>query len=110
MPPSIQDYRILLEDGKGPIPDKTNLQIYDRACKQGWADGCSHRGHQQLQARDVKGGVESLSRACDLNMATACADLGAMFERGDPVLPDPARAATFLARACALGVASACRR
>ena len=32
-----------------------------------------------------------------------------MFERGDPVLPDAARAATFLKRACALGLASACR-
>lgn len=38
--PAPKDYFILLRDGKGPLPDRTPLELYGRACRQGWADGC----------------------------------------------------------------------
>jgi hypothetical protein len=39
--PSLSDYPILLQEGNGLPPDQTPDQTYDRACKQGWTDGCS---------------------------------------------------------------------
>ena len=34
------DYFIVLREGKGALPDRTPLELYDRACTQGWAIGC----------------------------------------------------------------------
>ena len=49
--PSVDDYRIVLRGRKGPLPDLTPLQLSQRACVQGFSDGCSHacaEGDQSL--------------------------------------------------------------
>jgi hypothetical protein len=39
-PPDTNDYRIVLRGRKGSIDDLSPLQLYQRACRQGFADGC----------------------------------------------------------------------
>ena len=39
-PPSIADYPIILQGAKGPIRNLTPLELYERACVQGFSDGC----------------------------------------------------------------------
>lgn len=46
--------------------------------------------------------------ACNANNATACASLGAMYERGLGVEADPARAATLYQQACQAGEPHGC--
>jgi len=39
--PALADYRIVVRDGRRPLPPGLPPpQIYQRACKQGFADGC----------------------------------------------------------------------
>jgi hypothetical protein len=38
--PQIADYRIVLREGKGPLPPLSPEAIYDRACAQGWSRAC----------------------------------------------------------------------
>ncbi len=47
-PPTLDDYRIVLRGRKGPLPDLTPLQLYERACVQGFDDGCrlAETGHR----------------------------------------------------------------
>lgn len=40
-PPAASDYPLLLQEGKGPLASLSAAELFDRACKQGWADGCS---------------------------------------------------------------------
>jgi hypothetical protein len=37
---SVEDYRILLSEGKAPLLDLAPLDLYSRACAQGFPDGC----------------------------------------------------------------------
>jgi TPR repeat protein len=39
-PPQVTDYRIVLRGRKGPLPGLTPLQLYQRACAQGFSEGC----------------------------------------------------------------------
>ena len=55
-PPALADYAIVLRDGRRPLPVLPPLQIYRRACEQGFADGCR--------------------RACGLGDRRACAGEG----------------------------------
>jgi hypothetical protein len=43
-PPTLVDYPIILEEGKGPIRDKRPAALYARACEQGWLDTCGRTG------------------------------------------------------------------
>lgn len=38
--PALDDYRIVLQGRKGPLPDVTPLGLYQRACIQGFIDAC----------------------------------------------------------------------
>ena len=38
--PSLTDYPIVLREGKGPLPSVPPLELYQRACTQGFGDGC----------------------------------------------------------------------
>jgi hypothetical protein len=38
--PQPADYRILLREGKGPLPALSPSELYDRACSQGWSAAC----------------------------------------------------------------------
>ena len=40
--PRLTDYQIILRDGKGPLANLMPLELYDRACNQGFVDGCEH--------------------------------------------------------------------
>jgi hypothetical protein len=42
--PRLADYPLVLREGKGPVPDRTPLALYTRACNQGWSQAC-----QQLE-------------------------------------------------------------
>ena len=53
MAPGLADYEIVLRQGKGSPPVSSPLQIYQRACTQGFLDGCR--------------------QACDLGDQQACA-------------------------------------
>lgn len=59
--PSVRDYYIILREGKGDLPDRTPLELYGRACGQGWIDGCQ--------------------KACLIGDANACAIIGAPSRR-----------------------------
>lgn len=41
VPPTLDDYPILLRGSKGPISDRTPASLDARACAQGWPDTCS---------------------------------------------------------------------
>ena len=34
------DYQLVLREGKGPLPGLTAVELYTRACDQGWPDAC----------------------------------------------------------------------
>jgi hypothetical protein len=38
--PRPADYPIVLREGKGPLPDRTLIELLTRACNQGWTSGC----------------------------------------------------------------------
>ena len=40
--PSLTDYPIILREGKGPLTNLIPLELYNRACTQGFLDGCEH--------------------------------------------------------------------
>ena len=40
LPPTLADYEIILREGRRPLPVLSRLQIYQRACAEGFADGC----------------------------------------------------------------------
>jgi len=41
--PSIADLRLVLREGKGPLPDLPDTQLRERACAQGWQEYCGAR-------------------------------------------------------------------
>ena len=43
-PPALGDYQIVLREGRRPLPALSPLQIYQRACAEGFADGCQQAG------------------------------------------------------------------
>ena len=38
--PQPADYPLLLQEGKGPLSSLTPAELFENACRQGWADGC----------------------------------------------------------------------
>jgi TPR repeat protein len=109
MPPRAVDYRVLLQEGNGPIRVANETQLYEMACRQEFADGCSRLGGIYLQAGDVAHAIPTLDRACELKAGSACMDLAALFGGSGRVLRDDTRSAAYFKKACALGVAGACR-
>jgi hypothetical protein len=113
-PPRAADYPILLQEGQGPLTELSPLQLYERACHQGWADGCNRLAGVYFggiqTARDVPRAISALERACDMKLASACADLGVILQQGDGVPSDPAKGRAHLQRACDGGFRPACQR
>jgi hypothetical protein len=109
MPPLPADYRVLLQEGMGPVAIASEQHMYELACRQEFADGCLRVGTLYLQSRDIARAIPALERACDLKSGSACMELATLFERGEQVLPDSSKSAAYLKKACALGVANACR-
>jgi hypothetical protein len=44
--PQLADYRIVLREGKGPLPPMRPGDLYERACSQGWLAACDEVPHQ----------------------------------------------------------------
>ena len=57
--PALADYDIVLREGRRPIPILPPLEIYQRACEQGFADGCrracEHGDRRACQAAAAAG-------------------------------------------------------
>ena len=108
------DYPILLQEGQGPLEGLFPAELYDRACRQGWADGCSRLAGVYFLGtggeRDVPRAMIALERACNLQSTSACADLGMILQKGDGVPSDPEKARAYLKRACDGGFGAACGR
>jgi hypothetical protein len=112
-PPTPEDYAIVLQNGKGELPDRTPNALYQRACTDGWLNGCERLAAAYLQgegaARDPIQAAALFQRACEGGSATACSNLGLMHHRGDGIPQDVAKGIAYLKRSCELGYASACR-
>ena len=112
-PPRIEDYQIVLLHGKGPLPDRTSLQLFERACRQGWMTGCENAATLYLRGegtpRDPARAANEFDKACNGGNPSACSNLGLMYRNGDGVARDDERAVASMQKACALGMASACR-
>jgi hypothetical protein len=110
--PRIVDYQIVLLEGKGPIRDRTSLQLYERACRQGWMAGCEAVATLALRGegtpRDPSRAAHEFDKACTGGEPTACSNVGFMYRNGDGVARDDARAMAYLEKACGLGLANAC--
>jgi hypothetical protein len=111
--PLFNDYVQMLRQGKGPIPERSAFDVYNRACNEGWPSACGNLGGLYFQGKDVPQdkphAIQLLTKACEGGSARSCANLGLMYKRGDGTPPDPARALADLKRACDLGLAEACK-
>jgi TPR repeat protein len=112
--PRYQDYLVVLQGGRGPLPDTTPLAVFTRACDQGFIAGCASVGDTYFEGA---GGVPKDRQrarilwedACDRGHPQSCFNLGVMHRFGDGVPADNARAAGFMRRACDLGNSNGCR-
>ncbi|MEO8309829.1 MAG: RnfABCDGE type electron transport complex subunit D [Caldimonas sp.] len=112
--PTPADYPILLQEGQGQLQGLPPAELFERACRQGWSDGCVRLAGVHFLAtgsdRDVPRAVIALDRACTLRSASACADLGVMLQEGDGIPSDPEKGRGYLGRACDGGFQAACKR
>ena len=111
--PGLRDYPIVLREGKGDTGDRTPLELYTRACRQGWAAGCGGLAGFYLQGGPVRAdkarAAAMWDQACAGGHGRSCSNLGFMYEVGDGLAKDHARALVYLDKACKLGFADACR-
>lgn len=111
-PPRLVDYPLLLREGKGPLPDRTVLDVYTRACDRGWMSGCEGLAFMYLHGmrapHDPLRAAQLLGIACNGGRPTACSDLGLIYKHGDGVQKDTTRGRSYLKRACDLGFDEAC--
>jgi TPR repeat protein len=110
--PRVQDYVWILREGKGPIVEQSPLDVYGRACAEGWVAGCGALAGVYFKGDgvvpDKARAASLLLKACDAGHGPSCSNLGLMYERGDGVAKDHTTAVSYLRRACAAGLARAC--
>ena len=114
-PPSFADWPILVQEGQGVPQGLGPAELVQRACRQGWAEGCQALAGVRFAgrgtARDVPGAVTALEQACQMKLWASCADLGVLLQTGDGGVPvDAARGTDLLQRACDGGFQRACAR
>jgi TPR repeat protein len=113
VPPTLKDYPIVLQTGKGPLPDQTPTGLLTRACDREWMNGCEQLGLLHLEGngipRDPVEATKWLERACNGGVGTACSNLGLVYYTGDGVAKDRDKGLALLKRACDVGFANACR-
>lgn len=112
-PPGLGDYDLLLETKALP-EEPTPRQLLEVACDHGWAEGCMSLGYlfalSDLVAHDAAIAARGFERACAGALAGGCVEAAGIYQDGAPgVAPDPLHADYLHARACMLGVATACR-
>jgi hypothetical protein len=110
--PALRDYPVVLRTGKGAIHEQTPVEIYGRACTEGWLGACHDLAAVYLQAqgvaRDTAAARGLLQKACDGGIAGACSDLGYMYYSADGVPRDEQKALGLLKKACDIGLSRAC--
>lgn len=110
--PSLDDFRLVLQEGKGALLQESPRDLFSRACDQGYAAGCGGLGELLLEGAgnqaDGDRAVELLQRACDGGHGRSCLRLGLMYWRGDVVVRDRSTALQLRKRACDLGLAAGC--
>ena len=94
----------MYEDGEGVKKDyKKAVELYNKACDGGVADGCNNLGymytHDKGVKRDMTRATGYFRRACDAGSWVACGNFAAQLEIGG----DRARAAQYYQKACELG-------
>ena len=113
VPPAALDFAFVLREGKGALPDTTPVELFTRACNQGWTTGCDSLAQAYIVGMGTQPNkplaASAFAKACDGGVASACSNLGYMYKVGDGVQRDTARALGYLQKACALGMADACR-
>ncbi len=111
--PRLADLQLVLEGGRGALPDLSPVAVYTRACDEGFLAGCGAIGDIHFQgkdaARDQTKARGIWEQACERGHAMSCSNLGVMNHLGDGVAKDEAKAAAYMKRACELGVTNACR-
>ncbi len=113
-PPTLRDYPIVLQSGKGPLKDQTPMGLLTQACADEWMSGCEGLGTVYLRGggdvpRDPVKAASYFERACAAGVGTACSNLGLMHHSGDGLPRDVEKGLTYLQRACDLGYGNACR-
>ena len=112
-PPTLKDYPIVLQSGKGPLKDQSPIGLLTQACSDAWMNGCESLAAMYLRGgdvpRDAVKAASYLERACTGGLPTACSNLGLMHHSGDGLPRDVEKGWAYLQRACDLGFSSACR-
>jgi len=112
-PPGPRDYPILLLEGKGPVETRTSLELYERACRQGWMAACetaaTYYARGEGTPRDPARAVFEFDKACTGGEPTACSSVGSMYRNGYGVARNDTLAIAYFTKACALGLEDACR-
>jgi hypothetical protein len=105
--PRLEDFRHILQEGRGPIPGDRPQDVYALACRKGWVSGCTDLGFA-LVSVDRSQASRLWEDACAKQHAPACVNLGVMYRQGDGVAVDEAKAAGYLRQACDLEFERAC--
>jgi TPR repeat protein len=112
-PPTLRDYPIVLQSGKGELRDLSPVALFTHACDDGWPTGCDTLGVMYLKgeggvSRDPVKAAIALEKACNGRVATACSNVGFMHHSGDGIPRDAEKGLSFLQRSCELGYARGC--
>jgi TPR repeat protein len=111
--PRVDDYLVVLQGGRGPIPERTPFEVYTRACAEGYLAACGGIGDTYFQGEGVaKDQVRARAiweDACSRGHGMSCSNLGVMNRLGDGVPKDNAAAGRYMKRACDLGLTNACK-
>jgi TPR repeat protein len=109
--PQVFDYPILLRV-KRQVVEVEPMDLWARACREGWSSGCEDLGGAYLQglvtARNPSQAAAFFERACTMGRGTACSNLGLMHYQADGLPRDEATGLRYLEKACALGFQEAC--
>ena len=99
--------------GQKADPMRAGL-LYQRACKKGHEDGCSGLALLLFLGRGIpakpRRAMQIWRAVCEAGHGPSCQNLATAYRRGSKgvVKPDAEAAAAWAARACTLGVKSAC--
>lgn len=66
----------------GLLGDDEKTQILSKECADKNAVSCNNLAYEYANNKDFSNASEFYKRACELNLATACANLGQIYEKG----------------------------
>jgi len=94
----------MYDNGKGVKKDyKKAVELYNKACDGGLADGCNNLGRMYAHGKGVKMDMTRAMgyarRACDADSWIACGNFASVLEADG----DRARAAQYYQKACEMG-------